>query len=130
MYLAAVAGTGFTGTIRPDRTGAPVAAQPGGASLYQQHLNPKAYAAPAVGRWGSAGRNSITGPDQFSLDTSVARTFRPGGRYSLDARVSATNLLNHVVFTGWDATVNSTQYGVPLAADAMRSLETTVRLRF
>ena len=130
VYLAAVAGTGFTGTIRPDRTGAPVAAQPGGASPYQQHLNPNAYAAPAAGQWGSAGRNSITGPDQFSLDTSVARTFRMGGRYSLDARVSAANLLNHVVFTGWDTTVNSTQYGVPLAANAMRSLETTIRLRF
>ena len=36
------------------------------------HLNPAAYSAPLPGQWGTAGRNSITGPDQFSLDSSVA----------------------------------------------------------
>ncbi len=130
VYLAAVPGTGFTGTIRPNRTGASIYAQSPGLSILGRHLNAAAYVAPAPGAWGTAGRNSITGPTQFSLDTSLARTFRPGGRFYLDARVSATNLLNHVTFTGWDTTVNSTQYGVPLAAEPMRSLETTVRLRF
>ncbi len=131
VYLAAVPGTGFTGTIRPDRTGAGIyARQPGVGVGGGRHLNAAAYAAPAAGQWGTAGRNSVTGPSQFSLDTSLARTFRPGGRFFLDARVDATNLFNHVVFTGWDTTVNSTQYGVPLAANPMRSLETTIRLRF
>lgn len=125
IYLAAVPGTGYTGILRPDRTGAPISARTPG-----RYLNVAAYSAPVVGQFGSAGRNSITGPNQFNLDTSFARTFRLQGRYSLDARVSATNLLNHVVFTGWDTTVNSTQYGVPLAANASRSLETTIRLRF
>jgi hypothetical protein len=94
------------------------------------HLNPAAYTAPLAGQWGTAGRNSITGPNQFSLDASLARTFRPSGRFFLDARVDATNLLNHGVFTGWVTTVNSTQFGLPVAASPMRSLETTLRLRF
>ncbi len=72
VYLAAVPGTGVTGTIRPDPTGAPIYAAPAGL-----HLNPAAYSAPLTGQWGTAGRNSITGPSQFSLDSSVARTFRP-----------------------------------------------------
>ena len=125
IYLAAVPGAGFTGTIRPDLTGAEVY-----ASSANLHLNPAAYTAPASGQWGTAGRNSITGPGQFSLNASLARTFRPDTRFYLDARVDATNLLNHVVFTGWNTTVNSTQFGLPVAANPMRSLETTLRLRF
>jgi len=125
VYLAAVPGTGFTGTIRPNPTGAPIYTGSAGA-----HLNTGAYAAPLLGQWGTAGRYSITGPSQFSLDTTLARTFRPSGRFYLDARVQATNLLNHAVFTGWNTTVNSTQFGLPVAANPMRSLETTLRLRF
>jgi hypothetical protein len=125
IYLAAVPNTGFTGTIRPDPTGAPIYATHGNV-----HLNSGAFAAPQVGQWGTVGRNSITGPGQFTLDTSLARTFRPSGRFFLDAKVAATNVLNHPVFTGWNTTVNSTQFGVPLNANAMRSLETSLRLRF
>jgi hypothetical protein len=125
VYLADVPGTGYTGSIRPDLTGAPVY-----ASHANLHLNAAAYAAPLPGQWGTAGRDSITGPDQFSLDTSLARTFRPSQHFYLDARIQATNLLNHGVFSGWITTVNSTQFGLPLAANPMRSLETTLRLRF
>ena len=125
VYLAAVPGTGFTGTIRPDTTGAPALITRG-----NQHLNAGAFAAPSTGQWGTAGRNSITGPRQLTLDTSIARTFRPTGRYFLDAKVAATNVLNHPVFTGWNTTVNSTQFGLPLNSNAMRSLETSLRLRF
>jgi hypothetical protein len=125
VYLAAVPGTGFTGTIRPNRTGAPVS-----ISNANQHLNPAAFAAPLSGQWGTAGRNSITGPNQVTLDTSVNRTFRPNARFFLDFKVAATNMLNHPVFTGWNTTVNSTQFGLPLTPNAMRSLETSLRLRF
>lgn len=127
VYLAAVPGTGLIGTIRPDRTGSPVSIAASGAG---PHLNAAAYSAPLAGEWGTAGRNSITGPAQFSLDSSLARTFRPSTRFYLDARVDATNLLNHGVFTSWNTTVNSTQFGLPLAASPMRSLETSLRLRF
>jgi hypothetical protein len=125
IYLAAVPGTGFTGTVRPDPTGAPTSLSRG-----SQHLNPAAYTAPLIGQWGTAGRNSITGPNQVGLDSSLARTFRPSGRFFLDAKVAATNLLNHPVFTGWNTTVNSTQFGLPLSPNAMRSLETSLRVRF
>lgn len=125
VYFAPVPGAAFTGTIRPTLTGASV--YNAGPSL---HLNPAAYSAPLAGQWGSAGRDSITGPGEFSLDGAMARTFRPTRRLSLDLRVDATNLLNHAVFTGWNATVNSTQFGLPLAANPMRSLQTTLRLRF
>jgi hypothetical protein len=124
-YLAAVPGTGFYSIIRPSLSGANIYASSPGV-----HLNSAAYTAPAAGQWGTAGRDSITGPSQFSLDTSLERTFRPTTKFNLIARVDATNLLNHAVFTGWVTTVNSAQFGVPASVNPMRSLQTTIRLRF
>ena len=69
----------------------------------------------------------------------LQRTFRLKDRYNLDVRVDSTNLLNHVVFTAWNTTLNpagpnpalsSPLFGLPAAANAMRSLQTTMRLRF
>lgn len=125
VYLAAVPGTGVTGTVRPDYTGAGIYAAPAGLAL-----NPAAYTAPAAGQWGNAGRDSIIGPRQFSLNASMGRTFRLNNRLNLDLRVDATNLLNHVTFTTWDTIINSTQFGLPTTANAMRSLQTTLRVRF
>ena len=130
-YFAAVPGTGFSGTIRPSLTGAPIyAASVNAASGLHVHLNSAAYTAPALGQWGTSGRDSIEGPNLFSLDSSLERTFRPTTKYNLTARIDATNLLNHAVFTGWITTINSTQFGVPASVNAMRSLQATLRLRF
>jgi len=85
---------------------------------------------------GHGGPGSITGPSQFSLDSSLARTFRPHGKLYLDLTVNATNLLNHPEFTRWNTTwsdaslSNAEQFGEPNSTSAMRSLQTTVRLRF
>jgi hypothetical protein len=125
IYLAAVPGTGVTGTIRPDYTGAPLYSGPPGLAL-----NPQAFVAPAAGLWGNAGRNSITGPAQFSLNASLGRTFRVNDRLNLDLRVDSTNALNRVTYTSWSTTIGSPLFGLPVSADAMRSMQTTLRLRF
>jgi len=124
VYPAVIPGTGSSGSIRPSLTGAPIYTS-GGST----HLNASAYTAPVPGEWGAAGRNSITGPDQFSLDSALQRTFRTG-HYFLDVRLDATNLLNHVVFTSWNATYGNQLFGQPVSANAMRSVQTTIRLRF
>jgi hypothetical protein len=125
QYIAPVPGTGVTGPIRPSLTGLPVYTAPVGF-----FLNASAYTAPALDQWGNAGRNSITGPFQFSLTASLGRTFRLKDRYSLDLRVDSTNVLNHVSYTAWNATINSTQFGLATGAAPMRSLQTTLRVRF
>lgn len=125
VYLAAVRGTGVTGTIRPDYTGAALYDTPPGL-----FLNPAAFAAPAAGKWGNAGRNSITGPGQFTLNASLGRTFRLTDRWNMELRVDATNPLNNVRFPSWNTQANSVQFGAPTAANPMRSLQTTLRLRF
>jgi hypothetical protein len=125
IFLAAVPGTGFTGTIRPNLTGAPLY-----LASNEVHLNAAAYAAPPSGQWGDARRDSIEGPSQFSMNASLARTFRLKDRYNLDLRVDSTNILNHVTFTSWNNTVNSTTFGLPAAANPMRSMQITTRLRY
>lgn len=125
IFLAPVPGTGVTGSIRPDITGAPIHAAPAGL-----FLNPAAYTAPAPGQWGNAGRDSIEGPAMFTLNGSIGRSFLLDNRYNLDLRLDSTNLLNHVTFTAWNTTVNSAQFGLPVAANAMRSMFLAANLRF
>jgi hypothetical protein len=125
VYLTNVTGTGVVGTIRPNYTGASVDAAPAGL-----FLNPSAYTAPAPGQWGNAGRDSIAGPSQFGLNGSIGRTFRIGSRLSADWRMDATNALNVVTYTAWSTTVNSSLFGLPTQANAMRKLQTTFRVRF
>jgi hypothetical protein len=125
IYLAPVEGTGVTGPIRPEYTGAPLYSAPSGF-----FLNPAAYTAPITGQWGNAGRNTITGPAQFTLNASMGRTFRLSDRFNLDVRVDSTNALNHVSFTSWNTVVNNAQFGLPAAANPMRALQASLRVRF
>ncbi len=121
VYSVAVAGTGVTGPLRPDTTG--VSVQTG---VQGRHLNPGAYAPPKAGQWGTAGRNSIEGPGQFIMNSSMSRTFAE----NLDFRFDATNVLNHVTYPSWNTVVSSAQFGLPMTANSMRSLQATLRWRF
>ncbi|HUJ49029.1 MAG TPA: carboxypeptidase regulatory-like domain-containing protein [Bryobacteraceae bacterium] len=125
IYPFPVPGTGVTGPLRPQYTGAPLYQAPEGL-----FLNPAAFVLPPVGEWGNAGRDSITGPAQFGLNASLGRVFQVSDRFSLDFRVDATNALNHVTFPSWNTTITNAQFGLPATANAMRSLQTTLRLRF
>ena len=123
--MATVPGTGFSNTIRPNRTSAPLYTGPAG-----YFLNAGAYATPTSGQWGTAGRYSIEGPGNVSLDSAVARTFRLRDPMNLDVRLDATNVLNHVVYTGWNTVTNASTFGLPASTKSMRSMQVTARLRF
>jgi hypothetical protein len=125
VYLAPVPGTGVTGTIRPDRTSAPLYTASAG-----YFLNSAAYATPASGQWGNARRNSIRGPVTFTMNAALARTLRLHGNYSLDLRLEADNFLNHATFTGWNTITNSTTFGLPASVNPMRSVQLNGRFRF
>lgn len=116
---------GYSAFVRPSVTGESLYAAPPGL-----FLNPAAYKAPPPGQWGDARRNSITGPSQFSLDAAMVRTFRLKSKTNLDLQIAATNILNHVTYSNWQNSITSTQFGLPAAANAMRSLQTSLRLRF
>jgi hypothetical protein len=122
---ATTTGTGITGSVRADATGLPLSpATPGDG------FNLSAFAAPAAGLWGDAGRDTIPGPLVFSLNGSLSRVFRIGERRSIDLRFDATNALNHPTITGWGTTINNSTFGLPTAASAMRKMTANLRFRF
>lgn len=125
VYLAAVPNTGVTGSIRASRTTAPIYAASNG-----YFLNSAAYTAPAAGQWGTAGRNSITGPGSLAVNMALLRTLRTPGNTSLDLRIEADNVLNHATFTSWNNITNSSTFGLPASVNAMRVLQLSGRWRF
>jgi hypothetical protein len=125
IYFSPLGRTGIIGGTRPSLTGTPV--EPAGDDAY---ANLAAFAAPADGEWGNAPRNAITGPSQFSMNASVARTFRVGERINLDWRIDATNVLNRVTFAGVYTQINGPQFGLPNRTNDMRRLRTSFRFRF
>jgi hypothetical protein len=121
-----VGGTGITGTVRADATGLGIDA----TSNSGQPFNLAAFSVPANGRWGNAGRNTITGPCIWGLNASLGRVFRLGERRSIDFRFDATNFINHVVINGWSTVVNAYNYGLPTGTQPMRSMTANLRFRF
>ena len=63
-------GTGITGSLRADATGLSVTDAPAG-----QPFNYAAFAIPAAGQWGNAGRNTIIGPGLFGLNAIAGPQF-------------------------------------------------------
>ena len=124
VYLSAVTGTGFTGTVRPDRVSG------AGAIPADLYADPAGFAAPPAGRWGNAGRNSIVGPAQFELNAGLGRAFPWGDRLEVDWRIEAVNVLNRVTWAGINTIVGSPQFGLPDRTIAMRKLQASVRVRF
>ncbi len=117
-------GTSSLGPLRADATGSPVGS--GG-----EFFNLAAFAVPASGTFGTAGRNTITGPGTFSINLSLARSINLNSeRRRLEFRVDSTNTLNHVNPTGLITIVNSNEYGLITNAAQMRQVSATVRLRF
>jgi len=129
-----VVGATYSGIIRADYVGGPIHLKSPG-----RFLNPNAFQAPQSGQWGTARRDSITGPNQFSMDASMQRDFRLPGRYSLSAQVDASNILNHVAYSSWNTTLpvplpvgtgSISQFGAPTGTNSMRTMSITMRLRF
>jgi hypothetical protein len=117
-----LAGTGISGTIRPDL----VSGQP----LYLDGtLNAAAFVAPPSGQWGTLGRDSLNGPFSFSTSASANRTFRIGDRKSVTFSLRANNPLNHPVVSSWYTTLGQ-QFGLPSNYSQMRSVSANIRIGF
>jgi hypothetical protein len=121
---AKLAQTGGTGSGRADATGEPVTSGTG-------FFNLAAFTLPSLGTFGDAGRNTIPGPGLVSLNASFGRSFQFGDtRRRLEFRFEANNVLNQVNYTNLSTVVGSLNYGLPVAASAMRTMDVVMRFRF
>jgi hypothetical protein len=74
----------------------------------EKWYEPSAFQPPAdnTGTYGDAGRNIMRGPEQFNIDMSLIKHTRLG-RFNLELRAEAFNLLNHPQFQNPQRSVNA-----------------------
>ena len=117
-------------SLRANSTGLPVSL-PSGESSVGHFFNTDAFALPAPGFLGNAGRNTITGPGFTNVDMTVTKEIplsNDGKR--LEFRAQATNLLNTVNFSGLGTVVDSSTFGQLTSAMQMRQLQFTLKFSF
>ena len=59
-----------------------------------RHLNPAAFAVPAVGTMGNVGVATVRGPKTWQFDASLSRTFQFGETRKIEVRAEAFNVTN------------------------------------
>ncbi len=115
-----------------------------GVSIYPAHqtinnwFNPAAFAVPAVGTWGTLGRNVGRGPGYYEIDTALEKETPITERLSVKFRAEAFNVLNHPIYGDPDSDISSSSFGVitsPLNTGATgigtpRRLQLMLRLDF
>jgi hypothetical protein len=124
-------GAGIYASQRADATGQPVSL-PADERTIERFFNTAAFALPEAGQFGTAGRNTITGPGSAIVNAAIDRFFTLSSehRMRLDMRVAANNLLNTPNFTGLATVVNAADFGRITAVRPMRTLALSARLMF
>jgi hypothetical protein len=118
---------GTAGSLRPDRvTGVSLTAA--GGSL-KEWFNTAGFAKPA-GPYGTASRNSITGPGTVQNNLSLSKTMQLGETRSMELRATANNVFNTVQYAGVDTNVVSPTFGQVTSAASMRAFSFNARFRF
>ena len=80
--------------------------------------------------YGDAARNTIEGPGTIGFDMSLNRTIPIKETRSLDLRISANNVFNHVNYAGINTVVNSLTFGEVTSVGSMRRMTVQARFRF
>lgn len=118
---------GVSAPLRANLTGTPIAlAQP----TLTQFFNVAAFAEPASGTYGDAGRNIIIGPGQVLLNLDLSKNFRMGEFRTLELRFDGSNALNHPNWAGVDTNFNSSTFGAITSFGSPRQITFSSRFRF
>jgi hypothetical protein len=104
---AAPSGSGESSNDRPNAVGNPN----DGPKRWDAWFNTTAFAAPAKGTFGNAGRNTVIGPRTNSADFSALKSTRISERANLQFRAEFFNLFNHPNFAVPNVTINSSAFG-------------------
>ena len=124
-------GSGAFASERPDATGQPVDL-PRSDRTTLEFFNTAAFALPASGQLGTAGRNTITGPGMVNFNMSLGRFFTFSREKNLRARFSidASNIFNHPKYTSAATTINAQNFGWVTGVGSMRAVTLSLRANF
>jgi hypothetical protein len=94
-------------------------------------LNSSAFAVPATGTYGNAGKGAFTGPMLFNWDAGVFKRIPLGTeRYNLQFRAEFFNILNHANFNNPTTNFSSASFGAMLSAHDPRIGQLALKLLF
>ena len=98
-------GYAVSGSERPNLVpGVPL--NPPGGQNTGLWINPAAFAVPAQGTWGNAGRNLVRGPVLWQTDSALAKTFSITERLRLQFRAEVYNLFNRAQYGSPNADIS------------------------
>jgi hypothetical protein len=129
---------GYTVNPRPNLVpGVPLT--PPGGSTPSQWINPAAFAVPANGTFGNAGRDIAEGPNFYQLDLSLSKQFPVGERAAIEFRSEVFNAFNRAQFgqpsgnitvPAQFAVITSTVNTTPVGTGTPRQMQFTLRATF
>jgi hypothetical protein len=102
-------------------------------------INAAAFAVPADGTWGNAGRNLVRGPWFWQADTALSREFAINERFVLVFRAEGFNIFNRAQFGNPNSNFSSANFGQitttvngtsPTGSGTPREFQFAMRLRF
>jgi hypothetical protein len=124
-------GSGAFASERPNATGLPISLPRADRSTLD-FFNTAAFALPASGQLGTAGRNTITGPGMVNFNMSLGRFFTFSREKNLRARFSidTSNTFNHPNYSGVATTINAQNFGWVTSVGSMRAVTLSLRMNF
>jgi hypothetical protein len=117
---------GFGANDRPNLTADPHLANP----TPERWFDTGAFAFPAFGSFGNAGRNILEGPGYANVNLAVIKGVPMGSRARLQIRAEFFNLLNRANYNLPDNFLGSPTFGQVLSAGPPRRVQCGVRLLF
>jgi hypothetical protein len=117
------------GDARPDVIpGVPIT--PPGGQNRQQWFNPAAFTNPRDGQFGNAGRNTLSGPGNITVDLSIFKNFAVTERAKVQFRSEFFNLINHPNFGGLSTTYDGSNPGELTTAGTSRQVQFALKFLF
>ena len=98
--------------------------------LIQQYFDPTAFANPATGMFGNAGRNIIIGPGNWNLDFALFKKFNVTENTELQFRWEMFNAFNHANLLNPRNNINARNPGRITGTSAPRIMQFGLRLEF
>ena len=95
----------------------------------EKFLDPSVFSQPSGLQWGNSGRNAFRGPSVWNLDFSAFRNIRIG-RYRVELRAQASNVLNHSRWGNPNTNFNSPTFMQIFTVDTPRTVQLGLRFQF
>jgi hypothetical protein len=118
---------GIFGTDRPNVVGNPGAGPHGSPERF---FNTAAFATAPPFQFGNAGRNILTGPGLWTLDSALVKTFSLTESVKCDVRAEVFNSFNHPNFALPNRVSDLPAFGSIASAGPSRQIQFSLRLRY